>query len=184
MKDKFNKIIRVVTIPPVIVTTLLITFIYYGVITSLVDKILLILFLGIIPILSYPFNKLLKGKREDERKLAFIFTIVSYTLGFIYAYIFSDVKEIKFIYYIYFISSIILTIFNLFKIKASGHIASVTGFVLLLYLFINKYTLLITIPIYLLVGYSSLSLKRHKVIDLLFGTLSILLAYGVSYLLI
>ena len=87
MKDKFNKIIRVVTIPPVIVTTLLITFIYYGVITSLVDKILLILFLGIIPILSYPFNKLLKGKREDERKLAFIFTIVSYTLGFIYAYI-------------------------------------------------------------------------------------------------
>jgi len=159
-------------------------FIHYGIIYTLLDKFLLIIFLVIITVLSYLFNKLLKVKREDEIKYAFIFTIISYTLGFIYALIFVDIKEIKFIYYIYFISSVILTLFNLIKIKASGHIASITGFVLLLYLFINKVTLIFTIPIYLLVAYSSLSLKRHKVIDLIFGTLSIILAYGISYLII
>lgn len=184
VKNKLLKTIRIITIPPIVVTTILILFIYKGIIVTTIDKVLLLLFLGILPTLGYFINYLLKGNREKERKLSFIFTIISYGLGFIYAIIYNTPEEVKFIYYIYFFSSVILTIFNLLKLKASGHTASITGFVLLLFLFINKFTLLFTLPVYLLVTYSSVSLKRHKPLDLVLGTISIAIAYFISYLII
>ena len=184
MKTKIYKIIRIITIPPIIVSILLITLIINKTITSILDGVLLILFLGIMPILSYPINKLFKGNRESERKLSFVFTITSYFLGFLYAIIFVENKSVKFIYYVYFLSVVMLTIFNLFITRASGHIASVTGLLFISFHNISALTLIYTFPIFILTYISSIKIKRHNNIELLLGIVTICISYIITRLIL
>lgn len=142
------------------------------------------LFLGIIPVLSYPLNKLLKGDRSKERKLAFIVTFISYLMGFIYSLVFVDSEAIKFIYYVYFLSIIFLFILNIFFTKASGHMAGVSGLMFVSLHNISPLTLIYTLPIYVITYISSKSLKRHTSKELIFGTLAIVLSYIITLVIV
>lgn len=183
MKTKISKIIRIITIPPFIITLLSISLITSNKI-SIIEGLVVILFLGAIPVLSYPVNKMFKGNRENERNLAFIFTICSYTLGFLYANIFNLNDTLKFIYLVYFLSVVLLTIINLFFTKASGHMASITGLIIISIVKINIFTVIYTVPILLFTYISSVKLKRHNNLELLLGIFTIMTSYLVSSLLI
>ena len=184
MKDKVYKVIRTLTIPPIVVSILLVSLIINNTIASIEEGFFLVLFLGLIPISSYLFNFLIKGNRETQRKTAFIFTFASYFLGFLYALFFVNEVGIKFIYYVYFFSVVILLILNLFITKASGHIASVTGLVFISFHNISTYTLFYTVPIYMLTFVSSKNLKRHTSKELVLGTMTIVISYIITLLLL
>lgn len=184
MKINFHKVIRVLTIPPVVVSVLLVQLILNKTIDNALDGILLILLLGIIPVLAYPVNKIFKGDRKSERGLAFIFTFISYSTGFIYSILAKSSNNIKFIYFVYFFSIILLTITNLLFTKASGHMASLTGFVLISFNNISYFTLLYTIPLFLGTWFSSLKLKRHTYVELTLGTIIPILSYIITKLII
>lgn len=182
--NKFYKAVRILTIPPIVVSILLIQLIINKTIDNFFAGFLLIVLLGIIPILSYPINKIFKGDRKKERKLAFVFTFLSYGAGFIYALLANIDNHIKFIYYVYFFSVILLAILNIFFTNASGHMASLTGLVFLSFNSIGYYTLLYTIPIYLITFLSSIKLKRHTAKELLLGTLTIVVSYFFTWLIL
>ena len=79
MKEKSAKIIRIISIPPVMVSVMFIFLILfrYDIFNSPVDIVIDIAMLGVLPVLAYPISKLIpqlaeKG-RDGQRKLAFIF---------------------------------------------------------------------------------------------------------------
>ena len=85
-KEKLAGLVRVISIPPVMVTALLLILYFWGPqpfcpVGELVTTILL---LGFVPVLAYPaqplFPRYRSRGREGQRELAFVFTGVGYTI--------------------------------------------------------------------------------------------------------
>src|SRR5690554_6737245 len=126
MINKFAKIIRIISLPPFVVSILSIILYQSHVFSNITDGLLIILFLGIIPAGAYPLSYIIPNikakERSGQRKLAFILSLVGYSLGLIYALVNKLDTNLIFIYLTYFISLVILTFVNkVIKIKASGH---------------------------------------------------------------
>lgn len=91
MKEKLAKIIRIITVPPILVAELIIVLLFRrpDIFHSAVDYAVALIFLGLFPILVYPIcamiPKLKKTGREGQRNLAFVGTVVGYTLAFLYS---------------------------------------------------------------------------------------------------
>ena len=92
-KNTFAKTVRVVTIPPLLVTSLLVI-LYIGrpdFFRGVLDLLAGIAFLAIIPTLAYPLQPIIpgfKGKgRKGQRTLAFITSGIGYIGGMLYALI-------------------------------------------------------------------------------------------------
>lgn len=187
-KEKFSKIIRIITIPPVLVSALFIILYFKSpeIITSLRDLLLSILFLGIIPILAYPAVSLIpnvKDIRGTQRKLAFILNIFGYIAAFAYGFIIKANVDLKIIYSTYLVSVILLAFINLvLKTKASGHATSMAGPLYLLIYFKLYFFAAIFIVSYILVFLSSILLKRHTVKEFVIGTFVPLIAFIISLL--
>lgn len=190
MKTKIAKIIRIITVPPIMILGLIIILssLRTDIFQNKAQIIISILFLGILPILAYPLQPIVpkfkdKG-REGQRELAFILNIVGYILAVIIGYFMRVDSNLQFIYNTYLISVILLTILNKgFHIRASGHACSATGPLLFLIYFIGFKAIIPCI----IVGYgtiwASLTLKRHTKIDIAMGTLTCILAFGCAWLL-
>lgn len=190
MANKIAKIIRIVTVPPIMVLALLVVLYFTSdMFASITQLLLSILFLMLIPILSYPVAELIpsiKAKgREGQRNLAFAFTPVGYLAAVLYG-IFAHVSSpLLMIYLTYLISVIVLTMFNkLFKLRASGHSCSITGPLILLVYFTGIVSLLPCLVLFSLVMWSSLRLKRHTVSELVYGGLSSTSAFFISLIII
>ncbi|MGM9886867.1 MULTISPECIES: hypothetical protein [unclassified Lactococcus] len=187
--DLLAKIIRVVSIPPLMVIWLLLVLALKrpDIFSQPSEIFLCFLMLGIVPILAYPLQMLIpalkKGGRDSQRKLAFVLSLVGYTAALIWSILAQTAIEIKLICLTYFISVVILTIFNkLFHIKASGHACSFTG-PLIFFVYLVDWKLIIPCLISaVLVIWSSLHLKRHSLKDLSFGILTCLLAFVIARL--
>ncbi|MFA7010730.1 MAG: hypothetical protein WC240_05875, partial [Bacilli bacterium] len=118
MLKKIAKIIRVITIPPVLVIVLLSSLYitqedFYA---NTGEFLLSVLFLMVIPILAYPISYLIpsiraKG-RSEQRKLAFICAIVGYFFAFTYSIVVPVSPELRFLFITYFLSILMLTLFN------------------------------------------------------------------------
>lgn len=101
-KNMAAKVIKVATVPPLLITGMLITLtitidIFGG---SAGQMILAILLLGLVPILAYPLQKLLPTKgevREEQRNLAFILTFTGYLTALVCAIAGSCEKELQYI---------------------------------------------------------------------------------------
>lgn len=181
---KLSKIIRVITIPPVMVFILLMVLFafksnYYK---GVGELILSIVFLMIVPILAYPISYVfIKDKstlRENQRKLAFVLSLVGYGLALIYGIVFKSSDELLLVYTTYFLSVILLTCFNkVIKLRASGHACSIVGPLVIIVYFIGYIYLIPSIILLALVVWSSLYLKRHTLKELLFGSLCSILAF-------
>ncbi len=183
-REKAAQAIRVITVPPLMILALLLFLFFHnkGIFTGLSELLLSVFFLTVIPLLAYPFSHFsprckAKGK-NGQRNLAFILSFVGYTGAVLSGIIAGVSKKLLFIFLVYLASVLILTLFNrVVGVRASGHACSVTGLLLLTVYFIGNKTI---IPCLLLFGailWSSLTLKRHTLTELLLGAFSAVLAF-------
>jgi len=175
--EKFFKIIRKVTIPPVFAAALLIIIYiahtsYFGNVWRLLGS---LFFLSILPTLAYPLQKYIsKYKdrgREGQRSLAMIFSFAGYLLATVTAFAASAPTELKIICLEYLLCGVgILLLNKVLKIKASGHACGIVGPILLsLYfrLFIPAIAgAALILPVYI----SSVRTKQHTLPQLIGGS--------------
>ena len=188
--DRFAKIIRTLTVPPIMTLALLLAAFFSGRIFP--DKaalMLSILFLVLIPTIAYPLSEVVpKFKaqgRAGQRTLAFEFSLLGYSAALVYGLAAPVSRGLLLIYMTYFVSVVVLVIFNkVLKKRASGHACSITGPLLLMVYFIGRKIILPCTLLLALASWSSLRLKRHTRSDLLFGMLSAGIAFGISLLIV
>lgn len=186
MLKKISKVIRTISIPP-IVATITFLILYFNNYIDLLNSILLIIFLALIQLIAYPLSYLIpKYKdqgREGQRTLAFYIGIIGYSFGLAFATISNIPEKLKVVYLTYFLSIIILTFINkVLKIRASGHMTSITGPLVALSYFMGPLIIIPTMIFYLLVFFSSLYLKRHTIREMILGTSVVLVSFGLSLL--
>lgn len=189
MKEKIAKIIRIITVPPLLVAALIIT-LYFRcpyIFRNGTDYAAALVFLGLFPIMVYPIwafvPKLKEKGRREQRKLAFIGTLIGYTFAFLYGELNGAVPELKLIFRTYFIAAWFLTFTNkVLKKRASGHACSVVSPTLFLYSFVGWDTLPVCILIIAASFWGSITLKRHKPMESLGGGIICLLSFGGAYL--
>lgn len=173
---KYAKVIRMVTVAPIMalytlyILHKLCPFIFKGTSHYFLSQI----FLVVLPLLAYPLQPFLpkfrnKG-REGQRNLAIIMAVLGYLLGIFSAICFNAPKELLLIYLIYIISGIGILIFNkVLKIRASGHACGVVGPILILMYFIGIKAIVNIVTI-VLVYWSSLKMRRHTMLQLVWGS--------------
>ena len=90
-KEHIAKIIRVLSVPPIMVSAfiLILAFNKNCIFTSVSQIIIMILLLGIVPALAYVLSGMIPvfkiQGREGQRKLAFITTLIGYTIALLWA---------------------------------------------------------------------------------------------------
>lgn len=186
-KEKVARVIRVLSVPPIMISALvlILAFCRNGIFRNITDIIILITLLGFVPILAYVLQffipKYKNQGREGQRKLAFITNLIGYTAAFIWAII-ADVDEaVLLICSTYFFSVVLLTICNKgFHFRASGHASSFTGPLVLLIYFLNWKVIVPCMLVAALIIWSSLFLKRHTAKELTGGIVVCLLSFGLS----
>jgi hypothetical protein len=187
---KVSKIIRVLTVAPIMALLMLV--IVYISNTKLfggpTNFVLSIVFLTILPLLAYPlqpFIKKFKDKgREGQRTLAMIFAVVGYVFGCLSALFLHAPKFVWIIYLTYLLSGALIMLFNkLFHLKASGHACGVTGPFAILISF-GQILGYIGVPVLAAVYWASLHMKRHTLKQLLGGTVIPVAALAVVVIII
>ena len=191
MKNIFAKLIRIISVPPIIITFLLVILnaARPGIFRNNIEVLTSIILLGIVPVLAYPFQLLSSSLgamgRTMQRKLAFIFSLIGYSTALLWAIWVHVSKELLMICATYFISVVILTFFNkVLKKKASGHACSITGPLVFLIYLVDWKLIFPCLIIAMLIFWSSLYLQRHTKTDLFWGVLSNLLAFALSFIII
>lgn len=178
------KAIRIITVPPLLIGSLLVVLYLYpsGVFTSLSSLLHALSFLAVIPSLSYlvwaVIPSLRKKGRASQRKLAFVFSILGYLGGVVYALTADISRGLTIILFTYFVSVVILTLINKLTVfRASGHGCGVTGPLLLPAYFVNPFWIIPSLFGLLAVYLSSLALKRHTLKELVAGSSAALLSF-------
>lgn len=183
-KLKTAQAIRVLTVPPVLVSAMLLLLYHYTtqIFRNGLDLIASLFFLGLLPILAYPlqplFPKFRKMEREGQRALAFLFSLAGYFLGFFSGLITQAKSGLQLIYTTYLLSVVFLSIWNkLLHLRASGHACSITGPLIFLCYFLGLRLLLPCACIMSASFWASLTMKRHTPRDLFWGTLLCIAAF-------
>lgn len=176
MSKTIAKILRILTIPPILVTALLAVIFFTRSTTfrGTIDFVAAVVCLALIPALAYPLQPIIpgfKGKgRDGQRALAFVTSSVGYIIGFSYALISRATDEFKFIVTAYLLSVVLLLVFNkLFHLKASGHACGVLGPLLFAVYFMGWVWAIPCAVIAAAVVWSSVALGRHTPSDLCLG---------------
>lgn len=187
--EKTAKVIRTLTVPPVLVLALLLIlfFDYAGFYANTAELLWSILFLMVIPACAYPLAAVLPKYKEQgrkgQRRLAFVCNLVGFTGSVIYGFAASVGQGLRLIYMTYFLSVITLLIFNKgLKIRASGHACSIAGPLILLVYFLGWVSILPCVLLFAAIVWASLYLKRHTPKDLLWGSVSALAAFLLAVL--
>lgn len=173
--NRLAKGIRVLTVPPFLVSGMLITLTVSleHFCSSMAEMALSILLLGLVPILAYPIQKILPTKgevREQQRNMAFILTFAGYLTALIFSIAGNCSRQLQYIIVSYFISMTLLVLLNkALHIRASGHACSVTGTLYFLSFFLGAPAIIPCIGIALAVVWSSLYLKRHTIQEIFWG---------------
>jgi hypothetical protein len=145
--------------------------------------------LALIPILAYPLAACIpflhrKG-REGQRNLALVLSALGYTLSWIYGLISACSSKLLLIYTTYFLSVVILLIFNkVIKLRASGHACSITGPIVFACCFLGARAIVTGIILYFIILWASLVSKRHTLKEFTLGTLTCLISFGISCLIL
>lgn len=149
----------------------------------------MILLLGFVPALAYVLSGMIpsfkiKG-REGQRKLAFITTLIGYTVALLWAVITGVNKDLMLICLMYFTSVLLLTICNKgLHFRASGHASSFTGPLILTIYFMGWKVIIPSLFIAILIVWSSVYLKRHTLQELAGGMIVSVFAFIISLTLI
>lgn len=189
--DKAAKIVRAITVPPLMVAILL-TVLYLTkgeFFTNLPELLFSLFFLAIFPVVAYPLSygvpRIREKGREGQRKLAFLFNFLGYVGAVLYGLIVKVSYPLQLIYFTYFISVAVLLAFNkILKIRASGHACSLAGPLILLIHFIGCAVVIPCVLLGVLIVWASLRLKRHTPSELLWGSLCAFASFGVSLMIL
>ena len=190
-KERIAKVIRGLSIPPVMVSALILILAFHkeGIFRNTLEIIVSIVLLGFVPVLAYVLNgiipKFREQGREGQRKLAFITNLIGYSAAFLWACI-SDVENaLLLICSTYFFSVLFLTICNkVFHYRASGHACSFTGPLVLLIYFLGWKVIVPCLLIAISIIWSSIYLKRHTAKELAGGIVVCLCSFVLSLFLI
>ena len=167
-KDVIAKIIRVLTVAPVMALATLVTL--YIIDPSIFGEFymfaLAVLFLCILPILAYPCQPItpyFKNKgREGQRNLAMVFAVSGYLLGCITNLFLNAPRSLWLIYLIYLLSGILVVVINkVFKLRASAHACGVAGPTALLAYFGVIAAVIPGVVLYFAALWASIRMKRH-----------------------
>ena len=186
----FAKIIRGVTVPPAIVSVLLVLLwsLRADVIGNATDFWLSLVFLAVVPVLAYPLQRLSPAFRAQgqrgARKLAFVLSFGGYTAALVVSLLRGAVPNLAYIDAVYLCSVAVLTLINLLTPwHASGHACSIVGPVALLGCFFGLPVILGGAAFVALSFWSSVYLKRHTVREYLLGALSPIVSGALMYVL-
>lgn len=190
-KERIAKVIRVLSVPPIMVSVfiLILPSNKKYIFTHVSQIIIMILLLGIISALAYVLSDMIpaikiKG-REGQRKLAFITTLIGYTVSLLWAVITGVNNDLMLICLMYFTSVLLLTICNKgLHFRASGHASSFTGPLILTIYFMGWKVIIPALFIAILIVWSSVYLKRHTLKELAGGMIVSVFAFIISYTLI
>ncbi len=179
MKLKFAKIIRVLTVAPVMALMSLIT--VFAVKPTAFDGrwllfLLAALFLTVLPLLAYPLQPIIpgfKGKgREGQRNLAMLFANGGYILGCITNIFMDAPRELWIIYLEYLISGMLILIFNkVFHLRASAHACGVIGPAAMLFSFGIHAALIVGVVLWAAALWGSISMNRHTLPQFIGGSI-------------
>ena len=190
-KERIAKVIRVLSVPPIMVSVFILILPSHKkyIFTHVSQIIIMILLLGIISALAYVLSDMIpaikiKG-REGQRKLAFITTLIGYTIALLWAIITAVSKELMLICLMYFTSVLLLTICNKgLHFRASGHASSFTGPLILTIYFMGWKVIIPSLFIAILIVWSSVYLKRHTLKELAGGMIVNIFSFIISFTLI
>ena len=187
---KLAKLIRALTVPPIMVTALLLILLFGAdVFPETLDFIFSLVFLAVVPVLAYAAQKLLpgwkNGGQKAQRKLAFVFSILGYTAAVVVSIVRDAIPNLLYISLVYLVSVVILTLFNcLSPWHASGHGCSLMGPILLSCLFVGWYAIPAGVVIYCASLWASVYMKRHTVREFFLGSLSAVLSSLICYFIV
>ncbi len=173
----FAKIVRVVTVPPLMALAAFSSFIFAdGFYTNIWEYIASVVFIALFPILAYPLQLVIPPfkdqGREGQRNLAFIMCNLGYILSVIYAIIFKAGKPVTVMLITYLLSGMTLLLVNkLFRFKASGHSCGLFGPLAAIAYFVSPYALPAGIIVGALALWSSVYMKRHTLSQFIVGGL-------------
>ena len=174
-KERIAKIIRTLSVPPVMVSVLIIILAINkeGIFRNTLEIVVSIVLLGFVPILAYVLNGIVPGfrkqGREGQRKLAFVTNLIGYSVAFLWALL-SDVESaLQLICSTYFFSVLILTI---------------TGPLVLMIYFFGWKVFIPCLLVAALIIWSSIYLKRHTAKELIGGIVVCLFSFALSLFLI
>ncbi len=180
--DKIAKLIRVISVPPVMLTSLLLLLQFASIkpILSQASFWVLFLCLGVLPLLAYPAQMLLPSWREKgralQRKMAFGFSIVGYlSAGIASFWLKGDANGVMLCHGYCFALLMLVLLQKIGKLHASGHACSVTGPLFYIGYFFGMKYLLIGIAVWSVIFWSSLRLGRHSKTEFFLGSLCAIL---------
>lgn len=191
VKEITAKVVRVISVPPIMALFLLLVMYLFknGIYVHKMDFIVAIAALVVFPVLAYPVQSIFgdkgENKREEQRKLAFLFCLLGYTGLMMYGIIGNVSPDMKLICITYFLTVVILTIFNkILKIRASGHAASCSSpLVFIVYQF-KWYLIFPCAILFAAILWSSLELKRHTMKEFLSGAGICIMSFLISMILV
>ena len=173
------KLIRVITVPPVMVGTLivLLSILRTDVFAHMGESLMTLLFLAVIPILAYPISAIIpsikKKGREGQRNLAFILSVVGYAGGLVYGLVAGVSEPLMVVFGTYFLSVIVLTVMNkIIKVRASGHACSIAGPIGLVCYFLPPVYIVASLCLYAAIFWASVHMGRHTVKEFVWGSVS------------
>ncbi len=188
MLDRTAKIIRFLTVPPLVVAAVMtLLFCFESVFPTPLDFALTLFFLAIVPVLAYPLQQLVPawraGGQKMQRKLAFILTPIGYVGAVIASVARNAIPNLLYISVVYLSSVVVLLLVNkLTPWHASGHGCSIAGPIVLLCCFLaSPAVILPAVALYGLCFWASLHLKRHTVSEFLLGSVIPMLCALVCY---
>ena len=168
MNYKLAKLIRVLTIAPFMaaVTLTVLFTVRPEQIGGVFNYAMSLLFLAVLPVLSYPLQKIIpplkRRGREGQRNLAIIMANLGYIAGIAFALAADTPRELLILYTTYFLSGLLIVLFNkVLKVRASGHACGIAGPVALLTFFAGPWALTGT-AVLAAAWWASISMKRHS----------------------
>ena len=185
----FAHIVRIVTVPPVMVGILLVLLFTLrdNVFATPVEFFVSLAGLTILPVLAYPVAAVIpsfrrKG-REGQRSMAMYFSTLGYVGVFVYGLIAHVGTGLMHIYAGYLFSVVIILVGNkVFKVRISGHACSVSGPLVYSGYFLGLWGILVGALCWVLILWASLVMKRHTLREFVFGTLTCLFSFAVGWI--
>ena len=185
MKEKAAKLIRTITVPPILALSMLLILRCAFVDQFATIPILLgaALFLVAVPICAYPAAKVKGGNgetvRNRQRQLAFGFNLLGYAGAFIWGLLMNGSHMLLTVLTAYLIAVLLLTVLNkVFHIKASGHACSCVLPYLFLIYWLGLKAIIPCVLFYIAEFWASMVLKRHTAREFFLGSITALLAFA------
>ena len=184
-RQTLAKTVRVISAPPFMAAAfaLILYFRPDGAIVRSSQLWACLICLSIGPTLAYPISAIFRMGREKQRDMAMYVSFVSYGLLLLWCLSNPGSRQFRFVCMTYLLSVIMLLIFNkLLHIRSSGHSCSISGPGLLLCLFFGVSWIPGCAAAYALIFWASVETERHTPKEFIMGTLCLLIAAGISAL--